>query len=182
MKARLGEPTQTMTGEIILPVITRDKAALALWDDLQGKAARVEIKQWRERRSLDANAYAWVLIDKLASVLRRDKAEIYREAIRGIGGVSDTVCVRDKAVESLVNGWRHNGAGWFAETTPSKIPGCTNVTLYYGSSVYDTRQMSALIEHIVQDCKAVGIETMTPAELAALEMGGERYAHKAATA
>ena len=39
------------------------------------------------------------------------------------------------------------------------------MVLYYGSSVYDTKQMSALIDHIVQDCKALGIETKTPAEI-----------------
>lgn len=170
MKGRFGAPTRTMDGEYILPFITRDKAVESLWDDLRDKDVRGDFKQWRERRSLDANAYAWVLIDRLAARLNHTKTEIYREAIRGIGGVSETVCVRDKAVDSLIKGWEHNGAGWFAETLPSKIAGCTNVTLYYGSSVYDTKQMSALIDHIVQDCKAVGIETMTPQEIAALEM------------
>ena len=42
--------------------------------------------------------------------------------------------------------------------------------LYYGSSTYDTQQMSLLIDHIVQDAKALGIETMTPAELEALKI------------
>lgn len=63
----------------------------------------------------------------------------------------------------------HNGLGWFAETFPSKINGCTNVVLYYGSSTYDTKQMSALIDVAVESCKGLGIETMPPAELAALE-------------
>lgn len=52
---------------------------------------------------------------------------------------------------------------------PSKLKGCNNLILYYGSSTYNTEQMSRLIDNIVQDCKAVGIETMTPAELAALK-------------
>ena len=43
-----------------------------------------------------------------------------------------------------------------------------NVTLYYGSSTYDTKQMSRLIDNIVQDCQAVGIETLTPDKLALL--------------
>lgn len=45
--------------------------------------------------------------------------------------------------------------------------------LYYGSSTYDGAQMARLIDNIVQDCKAVGIETMTPDELARLEGYGE---------
>lgn len=51
---------------------------------------------------------------------------------------------------------------------PSKLQGCVNVVLYFGSSTYDTAQMSRLIDLCVQDCKQVGIETMTPAELEAL--------------
>ena len=91
--------------------------------------------------------------------------------------MSQIVCVQDKAVDALRKGWEHNGLGWFAETTPSKIEGCTNVILYYGSSTYDSRQMAALIDHIVQDCKALGIETMTPAEVAAIERQWEGKSH-----
>ena len=119
-------------------------------------------------RSLDANAYFWVLCDKLAEATGQSKTDIYRASIREIGGVSDTVCVQDRAVDKLVQGWGKNGIGWLAETSPSKLPGCTNVTLYYGSSTYDRKQMSRLIDSIVQDCKAVGVETMTPVELARL--------------
>lgn len=133
-----------------------------------GKEYDVEIKPHRKRRSLDANAYAWVLLDKLAEKTRLPKVALYREYIKNIGGNSDTVCVQEKAVDSLCNGWEHNGIGWVAETMPSKLKGCTNVTLYYGSSTYDTAQMSRLIELIIFDCKDNGVETMPPDQLAAL--------------
>ena len=139
------------------------------FDELHEADVSVEIKKFRRKRSLDANAYAWVLIDKLAAALNMEKVEVYQELIRNIGGVSETVCVRNEAVERLCEGWKHNGLGWFAETFPSKISGCTNVTLYYGSSAYDTKQMSALIDVAVESCKGLSIETMPPAELAALE-------------
>lgn len=128
----------------------------------------IEVKPYRERRSLDANAYFFVLADKLAEKLRITKEEVYRNAVREIGGVSETVCVKNQAVERLCEGWSKNGLGWQAETFPSKLEGCTNVILYYGSSTYDKAQMSRLIENIVQDCQAVGIETRTPSELANL--------------
>lgn len=134
-----------------------------------GNQYTVEIKEYRKKRSLDANAYAWVLIDKLAEKLRISKAEVYRNAIREIGGVSDIVCVQEKAADALCEGWNHNGLGWFTDRMPSKLPGCVNVVLYYGSSTYDTAQMSRLIDGLVQDAKAQGIETMTPAEIARLE-------------
>lgn len=138
-------------------------------DDLKDKdKLSIEIKPYRERRSLDANAYFFVLADKLASKLHITKEEVYRNAIRDIGGVSETVCVKNQAVERLCEGWRKNGLGWQTDTFPSKIEGCTNVILYYGSSTYDTEQMSRLIENIVEACQAEGIETRTPDELANL--------------
>lgn len=125
-----------------------------------------EFKPYRQKRSLDANAYFFVLADKLADKLGTTKEEVYKNAIRNISGVSEIVCVRDKAAQHLCEVWGQNGLGYQTETFPSKIEGCTNVVLYYGSSTYDTAQMSRLISNVVQDCKAVGIETMTPNEIA----------------
>lgn len=139
------------------------------YDALKEHDLSVEIKRFRRRRSLDANAYAWVLIDKLAQATGVRKDEVYREAIRNIGGASDTVCVPTKAVAKLRESWRRNGMGWQTEIMPSKLDGCTNVVLYYGSSVYDTKQMSDLINLLVQDCRELGIETLPPRELEALE-------------
>lgn len=126
----------------------------------------IKISKFREKRSLDANAYCWVLLGKLAEKLNKPKIEIYREYIKDIGGNCEVVCVVDKAVEKLCSGWEHNGLGWQADTMPSKIDGCTNVILYYGSSTYDTAQMSRLINNIVEDCKEQGIDTRTPNEIA----------------
>ena len=56
-----------------------------------------------------------------------------------------------------------------AEQGPSKIPGCVNVTVWYGSSTYDVEQMSRLIDQIVADCKEADIETLTPQELDSLK-------------
>lgn len=136
-----------------------------------GKEYDVEIKQHREKRSLDSNAYAWVLIDRLAAKTGVPKTLIYRSYIREIGGNSETVCVQDEAAEKLRYGWEHNGLGWLTDSTRSKIPGCTNVILYYGSSTYDTEQMSRLIDMIVQDCREQGIETLPPHKLAAMMEG-----------
>jgi hypothetical protein len=126
----------------------------------------IEIKPYRARRSLDANAYAWVLMDKLAEKLNESKENVYREFIKNIGGNSEIVCVKNSALDRLRDGWSKNGIGWQTDTFDSKIEGCTNVILYYGSSTYDTAQMSRLIDNVVQDCQAVGIETRTPDEIA----------------
>lgn len=134
----------------------------------------IEVKPYRQRRSLDANAYCWVLIDKLAEKIGESKETVYRQYITNIGGNSEIVCVKNNAVERLCQGWRRNGLGWSTETFDSKIEGCTNVILYYGSSVYDSAQMARLLDLIIQDCKAQGIQTETPSEIARLKsMWGE---------
>lgn len=132
------------------------------------KAGEYEIVKKRKRRSLDSNAYAWVLIDKLAEAMNLPKEEIYRQTIRNIGGVSETVCVVEAGVEQLVRSWQRNGLGWSCEVFDSRIEGCKNVTLHYGSSVYTQAQMGRLIDALVQDCKALGIETLPPDQMRAM--------------
>ena len=129
------------------------------------------LKEYRKKRSLDANAYCWVLIDKIASALGQTKEAVYREAIRSIGGNSETVCVKEEAANSIRQSWERNGMGWITDSVPSKLPGCVNVVLYFGSSTYDTKQMTALINAVVQDAQALGIETLTPDKLALLKEG-----------
>ena len=155
--------------------VNEEAAVKSLYDELHDvEKLSIKIDKHREKRSLDANAYCFVLCDKLAAKLNVTKEAVYRNAIKDIGGNSDVVCVRDVAVEKLCESWRKNGLGWQTDTMPSKIEGCTNVILYYGSSTYDTAQMSRLISNIVEECKAQGIETQTPNEIARmLSMWGE---------
>lgn len=131
----------------------------------------LKVSKFKKKRSLDANAYAWTLIGKIAEKTNVPKNEVYREAIRGIGGNYEIVCVKEEAADSLRSGWERNGIGWCTDILLSKLDGCANVMLYYGSSTYDTEQMSRLIENIIQDCKALGIETKSQAEIDSLLEG-----------
>lgn len=131
----------------------------------EGKEYGVSLDVLKKKRSLDSNAYCWVLIGKLANALCQPKSQIYRELVKDIGDNYDTVCVKNEALESLCARWEKHGLGWIAERFPSKLEGCTNVNLYYGSSEYDSKQMSRLIDAVVAECKENGIETATPEEL-----------------
>lgn len=134
--------------------------------EYQERELDISVKPYRKRRSLDCNALAWVLIDKIAARQGLTKTEVYREAIRNIGGVSTIVCVPEKAAPRLCDGWSRQGIGWQTETMPSKIKECVNVTLYYGSSVYDQAQMSALIDRLVHEAQSLNIPTETPEQIA----------------
>jgi hypothetical protein len=152
-----------------LCIQTTRKEAVQVCDEAeQGTLYDIGIEKHRQRRSLDANAYAWVLLDKLAEKLRMPKTELYRSYIREIGGNSETVCVLEKAADNLISGWNRNGIGWVADKIPSKLNGCVNVVLYYGSSTYTTSQMSRLITMIIEDCKQQGIETLPPHKLVSM--------------
>lgn len=140
-------------------------AAKLLADELREGEISLECKKWRQRRSLDANAYMWTLVDKIAQKTRQKPVDVYRHAIKEIPGNSTLVCVQNKAKDVLQQQWQAKGLGWQTDELPSKIDGCTNIVLYYGSSVYTTTQMSLLIDSIVEEAKELGIETLTPFEL-----------------
>ena len=158
------------TGKPLITLEMNEKQnALNLVDKLkEAEKLSIKIGRFKAKRSLDANAYCFLLIGKLAEKLNFPKEEIYRNAIKEIGGNYDVVCIQDKAVESLCDGWSRNGLGWQTDTFPSKIEGCTNVILYYGSSTYDVAQMSRLINNIVFECQQLGIETKPQAEIDSL--------------
>lgn len=125
----------------------------------------IEVKEKKKKRSLDANAYFWALTDELSKKLNKPKTDIYREYIKEIGGVSDMLCMLDKAVDKFCERWASMGIGYQTDRIESKLEGCTNVIAYYGSSTYDTAQMSRLIDMAVQDCKQFGIPTYDREEL-----------------
>ena len=149
--------------------INERNAFLEMLDELKGlEKLSLKFGKFKKKRSLDANAYCWTLIGKIAEKTGVPKDEVYRQAIKEIGGNYDVVCIKEEAADSLRSAWSRNGIGWQSDTMLSKLDGCTNVILYYGSSTYDVEQMSRLIENIVQDCKALGIETKNEAELNSL--------------
>ena len=128
-----------------------------------------ELKECRKKRSNDANAYCWALIGEISKSLGIPPNQVYREAIRDVGGNYTILPIQQKAVDEWKRIWSAKGEGWICEDFGrSKLPGYQNVICFYGSSVYDTCQMSRLIDIIVQECRELGIETKTPDELAAM--------------
>lgn len=150
----------------ILVTFQFPRFAKAEIEELKDKELTLTVKKFKPKRSKDANAYAWTLIDKLAEATRIPKVDIYRRYIKDIGGVSTIICVPSDKAEKIMNDWAKNGIGWQTDPFPSKIKGCTNIICYEGSSEFDTEQMSRLLDLIIQDCKACDIETDTPEEIA----------------
>lgn len=144
--------------------------AMAIVRKHQDRLYELTVKEYRHRRSLDANAYAWVLIHKLAKAMGLTPEEVYLQQIPNIGDNFTAMCVREKDVEKLKKSWQRNGLGWpVKDLGPSQVRGCRNLMCYHGSSTYDTAQMSRLIDLLVQDCKALDIETLSEDKLSLLK-------------
>jgi hypothetical protein len=133
------------------------------------KEYELTVDKVKQHRSNDANRYFWELVGKLSEKINVSPEDIYRTYIRDIGGNYEVMPIKDEAVDTWKSIWRSRGIGWQCDVIgESKLRGYTNVICYYGSSTYNSRQFSRLIQLCIEDCKTQGIETMTPAELKSL--------------
>ena len=143
--------------------------AMAVIRKHKDKLYDLEVKEHRKKRSLDANAYAWVLINKIADALRITPKEIYRQAIQNVGGNYEILPVKAEAAEHFKQVWEAQGLGWpCVDMGKSKIDGYRNLRAYYGSSTYSTTQMAQLIDILLQDCRALDIEVKSEEEIASI--------------
>lgn len=152
--------------EVILRVEAESKSTVrSVIQSLVDRRLSVEIKQWRAKRSRDANAYFWVLCAKIADVLQKSKEEVYLDLL-GDYGVFTHIVVKPNVTDRVKAEWRT-----VKELGEVTINGRTGVQLqcYFGSSTYDTKEMSRLIDGAVHEAKELGIETLTPAELATMK-------------
>lgn len=132
---------------------------------LKGKFNLV-LKQYEKPRSMNANAYAWVLMDKIAKKLGISKEEVYVRAVKQVG-VFEPVSVSAEAYDRFKHGWERQGIGWLVDKMMDDgVKVYANA--YFGSSVYNSKEMARLIDWIVEEAKLQGIDTMTPSERARL--------------
>lgn len=152
-------------GELHLRVDPRDgmQAAYKL------KPGDYEIVKATKKRSINANAYAWALINKISEAVRIPPIEVYREAVRNTGGViGESVCIREEAAPAFIQTWERGHLGRQCNQYPSDTPGYVILECIYGSSDYDRKQMAGLIDVLVQDAQAIGIETKDPGDIESL--------------
>ena len=124
-----------------------------------------DIQEYRKPRSLNANAYMWELLGKLSEAMHLPANDLYRQYVREMG-VYRKFEIQEVAIGTLNHVWSAHGLGWFLDVIDDGAnDGFKLVKVYYGSSSYNTKQMAALIDAVVQDCKALGIETKTPDEI-----------------
>lgn len=135
------------------------------WLFNQDRQKTFEIKEHKEKRSLNANAYFWALCGKIADVLRTSKEEVYLEMLKRYGQ-SELI-----SVVSTINLTGY--FKYFEERGRSTLNGkeFTHYAVYKGSSEYDTKEMAILIDGTVSEAKELDIEVLPPSELARMKEG-----------
>jgi len=160
------------TDDIVVFLLKQDKGIM--WDLSEHKE--------RRKRSLDSNAYFHVLCDKLRQKLGISMARCKNHLIADYGQIlylgDEPMIYKTNAPEDYM---------MELETLHTK---CVKVTtengrevffyrVYRGSHEYNTEEMSRLINGTVEECKAQGIETATPDEIARMQALWEsRYAKR----
>lgn len=126
-------------------------------------AKNEEIIVKRKRRSKNANAYFWELLQKLCEEMNIDVIQEYKKRVKELGIFKqwelDTVNV--PTFEKL---WQDRGIAWFTEKV-EEIGNKTLINAYYGSSSYNSKQFSKLLDNLIQDCRSVGIQTLEDSEI-----------------
>ena len=131
-----------------------------------GVTYTAEIKRFRKKRSKNANDLCWVMCEKLAAATLQTKEDIYRDQIRKVGVFRD-YHLPPEDVKAFREDWATLGTGWQTEQVDDDGP-LLVIRAYYGSSRYNTKQMSRLIDSLMEDCEAVGICTISDSEKALL--------------
>lgn len=131
-------------------------------DKIKDKLLRITVKQYREKRSLDSNAYAWVLMQKIAEAVQSDKWSVYLVMLEKYSRAFTHVIVRPDVVPRFEAEWRT--VRNLGEITVNGQTGI-QLQLYFGSSTFDTKEMSVFIDGLVEECRQLEIETLPPNEI-----------------
>ena len=128
----------------------------------------LEIKQYRRKRSLNANNLCWKLCTEIADILRTDKDSVYLTMLKRYGQSDIVSVIKGIDVKPYFKYYEEAGEG--------RVNGreFTHYKVFKGSSEYDTREMSIFLDGVVSEAKEMDIEVLTARELSLLKEEGGR--------
>ena len=137
--------------------------ACITWLLSQDRDKEFEVKEHKEKRSLNANAYAWKLITEIGNATRLSKEEVYLDMLKHYG--------QSEIVSVLSNIDVSGYFKYYEAIGTAKLQGkdFTHYKIYKGSSEYNTYEMSVLIDGIVHEAEQLDIQTLTPGEIQRLK-------------
>lgn len=140
------------------------KAELIIkWLFNQDREKTFEIKELKPKRTLSQNAYAWKLINEIGNKINKSKEEVYLQMLKDYGQ-SEIVSMLSSISPRVLKYYEVIGTGIVngKEFTHYKV--------FVGSSDFDTKEMKIFIDGIIQECHQLGIETLTPDEIAIMRL------------
>lgn len=149
---------------VLMLEVNERKDFEAIVDDLKDKdKLSIEVKPYREKRSLNANSYAWVLIGKIADAVRASKDEVYLKCLKRYG--------QSELISVLSHVPIGNYVKYYEEAGESILNGkpFTHYKVFKGSSEFDSHEMSIFIDGVCSEAKTLGIQTETPDEIARMK-------------
>lgn len=149
--------------------------AMSFVRTMKQKLYEALLKEHRKKRSLDANAKLWALIGEMAVMLHLPPEEIYQGYIPDVGGNYRIVPVMPEDIPEWEKDWCRDHIGRMVDDMgpclSKDLAGYHNLKLYRGSSEYDSATFSRLLELVMQDCRQLGIETLSEREKSLLLEG-----------
>ena len=143
--------------------------------NLINKDLDIIVKVHREKRSNDANALLWLAIGRIANSIDADKWDVYLQMLKRYGKFT-YICVKPEAVEEVKKQWRETEIVGEVEINGKKA---IQLLCYYGSSTYNTKEFSVLLEGVVSEMKEMGLETPQPHEIKeSLDYWEKQYKNK----
>lgn len=157
-KCKVNDLTFNLNGEQLITLNVQSDFTPFV-DNLIDKELEIEIKEYKEKRSLNANALLWKLCNELGNKLRISKEEVYLMALKNYGQ-SEVISIQS---DVNIQGYFK----YFEEIGTGKINNkeFTHYKIYKGSSEYNTLEMSILLDGVVQDAKEQGIQVLSASEL-----------------
>jgi hypothetical protein len=120
----------------------------------QDKDIQFEVKEYKPKRSLNANDYYWVLLNKIADMLKVNKEQLHFKFLKEYGQVANVLLPNEIDIVGFTKYYE------FIKTINVKGKLFNEYQLFKGSSEMNSKEMSILIECIQQDAKDLGIETL----------------------
>ena len=148
--------------ESIICFSMKGKDALSSLEKYKDKEVSVEIKKPSQKRSLNSNSFFWCLCEEIAQAVGTDKDSVYIDML-GKYGKFTHIIVKPEAVDRMMKEWRASKV--LGEVLVNGNIG-VQIQCYYGSSTYDQTEMNRLLQGTVDECHELGIDTLTPDEIA----------------
>ena len=131
---------------------------------IKDKAIEVTLKLFRKKRSINANAYAWKLMTEIGEKIGQDKWEVYKRMLIRYSNSYQYIVINKPSYKSFIEHTSFRvvkvlSSGLFNGTKSIQLQG------YWGSSTFDTKEMSVFIDGLVKECQELNIETESQEEI-----------------